>query len=95
VKEEWVELTDGNRKIVMPRRELTNLAQRISRIFANAKPIFVDIDARPTGKCVAVESIFTATILRSPDKHTGGEDGTTPKGLGVGDKCRPQKKGST
>jgi len=33
-EEEWVELTDGKRKIIMPRREMVNLAQRISRVFA-------------------------------------------------------------
>ncbi len=34
--EEWVELTDGNQKLVMTRRELRNLAHRVSCIFATA-----------------------------------------------------------
>jgi len=37
VKEEWVELTDGKRKIIMPRREMVSLARRISRVFATVK----------------------------------------------------------
>ncbi len=37
VKEEWVELTDGKYKIIMPRREMVNLARRVSRVFAAVK----------------------------------------------------------
>ena len=44
VKEEWVELTDGKRKIIMPRREMVNLARRISRVFATVKVIDPPLD---------------------------------------------------
>ena len=49
VKEEWVELTDGKRKIIMPRREMVNLAGRISRVFGNVKVIDppLDVNLRP------------------------------------------------
>jgi hypothetical protein len=66
MSEEWVELKlDSRRKIVMPRRELTNLAQRISRVFASARPVKPPIDVNPrTGRNVKIEPLFEATILR-------------------------------
>jgi hypothetical protein len=64
-EEEWVELTDGKRKIIMPRREMVNLAQRISRVFASAKRIDppIDVNSR-TGRNVKREPLFHATVLR-------------------------------
>jgi len=44
MKEEWVELTDGKRKIIMPRREMVNLARRISRVFGTVKIIDPPLD---------------------------------------------------
>jgi hypothetical protein len=66
MSEEWVELKlDSKRTVVMPRRELTNLAQRISRVFASARPVKPPIDVNPkTGRSVKVESLFEATVLR-------------------------------
>ena len=59
VKEEWVELTDGKRKIIMPRREMVNLARRISRIFGTVKVIDppVDVNLR-TGTNVGTGPLF-------------------------------------
>jgi hypothetical protein len=64
-EEEWVELTDGKRKIIMPRREMVNLAQRISRVLAGAKRIDppIDVNSR-TGRNVKREPLFHATVLR-------------------------------
>jgi hypothetical protein len=71
MSEEWVELKlDSKRTVVMPRRELTNLAQRISRVFASARPVKPPIDVNPkTGRSVKVEPLFEATVLRP--KKTG------------------------
>ncbi len=59
VKEEWVELTDGKRKIIMPRREMMNLARRISRVFGTVKVIDppLDVNLRP-GKDLRTEPLF-------------------------------------
>ena len=70
MSEEWVQLTDGNRKIVMTRRELTTLAHRVSRIFASAKVAKPPINSdHLRGNALAVVPIFTASTLRSPE-HT-------------------------
>jgi len=59
VKEEWVELTDGKRKIIMPRRKLTNLARRISRVFATVKVIDPPLDVnRRASRNVRTEPLF-------------------------------------
>jgi len=65
-KEEWVELTDGTRKFVMPRREMVNLSQHIARVFATARPVAAPIHTNfktghYTGR-VKVESLFEATV---------------------------------
>ena len=59
VKEEWVELTDGKRKIIMPRHELVDLAKRVSRVFASVKVIDppLDVNLRP-GRDVRTEPLF-------------------------------------
>ena len=68
MSEEWVELTDGQRKIVMTRRELSNLAHRVSRIFASAKPIKAPVDGcHPRGTNITIQPIFAASVLRSPE----------------------------
>lgn len=73
MSEEWVELQDGTRKIIMTRRELTNLAHRISRIFAHARHIEPPIDSvHLRGNALAIVPIFTASTLRSPEHHAGG-----------------------
>ena len=58
-KEEWVELTDGKRKIIMPRRVMANFARRVSRVFATVKVIDppVDVNLR-TGRNVATGPLF-------------------------------------
>jgi hypothetical protein len=66
MSEEWVELTlDRKRKVVMPRRELTNLAHRISRIFASARPVKSPIDVgHSRGTNIKIEPLFEASVLR-------------------------------
>ncbi len=66
MSEEWVELKlDNKRKVVMSRREMVNLAQRVSRVLATAKsvdpPIGID---HPIGKNLSVEPVFEASVLR-------------------------------
>ncbi|SRR6266478_9890771 len=95
MSEEWVELTDGNRKIVMTQRELTNLAHRISRIFAHVKYIPPPIDSdHLRGTALAVVPVFMASTLRSPELHTGGNgDGAALAGPGArGQSRRPRLK---
>jgi len=95
MSEEWVELTDGNRKIVMTRRELTNLAHRISRIFAHAKRIKPPVENEHLrGNALAVVPVFMASTLRSPELHTGGNgDGAALAGPGArGQSRRPRLK---
>jgi len=59
VKEEWVEVTDGNRKIIMPRRELVNLAKRVSRVFATVKVIDPPLDVNlRKDRNVGIEPLF-------------------------------------
>jgi hypothetical protein len=81
MSEEWVELKlDSRRKIVMPRRELTNLAQRISRVFAPARPVKPPIDVNPrTGRNVKIEPLFEATVLR-PKKNRATDSQTSEQG---------------
>jgi len=59
VKEEWVELTDGKRKIIMPRREMVNLARRVSRVLGTVKVIDhpLDVSLR-TGRNAKTEPLF-------------------------------------
>jgi len=64
MKEEWVELKlDSKRKVIMPKREMVNLAHRVSRVLATAKPVEPPIDI-VTGRNVKVEPLFEATVLR-------------------------------
>ena len=58
VKEEWVELTDGKRKIIMPRREMVNLARRVSRVFATVKVIDPPLDVNLRTGNVKAEPLF-------------------------------------
>ena len=59
IKEEWVELTDGKRKIIMARREMVNLAQRISRVLGTVKVIDPPLDVNlRTGRNVRTEPLF-------------------------------------
>jgi hypothetical protein len=78
-KEEWVELTDGKRKIIMPRREMVNLWRRVSRVFATVKVIDPPLDVNlRTGKNVRSEPLFrhhcfaikTKPRRRKPDAKT-------------------------
>src|SRR5882672_10866301 len=64
MKEEWVELKlDSKRKVIMPKREMVNLAHRVRRVLATAKPVEPPIDI-VTGRNVKVEPLFEATVLR-------------------------------
>jgi hypothetical protein len=68
--EEWVELRlTPRRKVIMPRREMVNLAQRVARVLAAAKPVKPPIDGdHPTGTTMKIEALFEATVLRWPEK---------------------------
>ncbi len=69
VKEEWVELTDGKRKIIMPRREMVNLARRISRVFATVKVIDppLDVNLRKS-RNVGIQPLFRHHYFESKSK---------------------------
>jgi len=59
VKEEWVELTDGERKIIMLRRVMVNFARRVSRVFATVKVIDPPLDVNlRTGRNVGTGPLF-------------------------------------
>jgi len=59
LKGEWVELTDGKSKIIMPRRVMVNFARRVSRVFATVKVIdpTVDVNLR-TARNVGTGPLF-------------------------------------
>jgi len=68
VREEWVELTDGKRKIIMPRREMVNLARRVSRVFATVKVIDPPLDVSLTGRNARTEPLFGHHFLETKTK---------------------------
>ena len=81
MSEEWVELKlDSKRKVIMPRRELTNLAQRISRIFASVKVIKppVDVD-HPRGSAVMLQPLLEVTAARTKFDRRRKADGRYAK----------------
>jgi hypothetical protein len=44
---------------------MVNLAQRVARVLATAKPVKPPIDeGHPTGTSVKIEALFEATVLR-------------------------------
>ena len=72
VKEEWVELTDGKRKIIMPRRVMVNLARRVSRVFGTVKVIDPPLDVNLRTGNVRAEPLFRQYCLeikRKPPKR--------------------------
>jgi len=73
VKEEWIELTDGKRKIIMPRRELEILAKRVSRVFASVKVIDPPLDVNlRRGRGARTESLFGQQRFESKTKPRKG-----------------------
>ena len=69
VKEEWVELTDGKHKIIMTRREMVNLARRVSRVFATVKVIDPPLDVNlRKGRNVGIEPLFRHHCLQNKSK---------------------------
>ncbi len=63
--EEWVELTDGNQKLVMTRRELRNLAHRVSCIFATARPTKPPFATEPRGLHLKRQPLLEVTVART------------------------------
>jgi len=79
VKEEWVELTDGKRKIIMPRRELVDLARRASRVFATVKVIDAPLDVNlRTGKNASTEPLFRHRCFETKTEPRGGKSKRKP-----------------
>lgn len=64
MSEEWVEVTDGNQKLVMTRRELNNLAHRISRIFASVKTAPPPHTGAPSGRRLKRQPLLEVTVAR-------------------------------
>ncbi len=70
VKEEWVELTDGKRKIIVPRHELVDLARRVSRVFATVKVIDPPLDVNlRKGRNAMTEPLFRHRCFEAKTKR--------------------------
>ncbi len=63
--DEWVEVTDGNQKLVMTRRELGNLAHRVSRIFATARPAKAPFEMEPRGLQLKRQPLLEVSVART------------------------------